>query len=385
MVIVKKVRKLGLRSGLGATASRATSSARPELAPTAAPCAARCPGGTDVRGFLRALGRAGANGASEAQAIEEAFYILADRNPLPAVCGWLCPHHCEDACTRHAYDGGVAVNQVERALGEAAIAAGLALRRDAGDPRPDVVTVVGAGAAGLSAAYQLARRGYRVTLQDAHDEPGGELRYGIGPETLPREVLDAEVARVLALGVTFVSRPADGLETQQLAEAGATHPPAASASDAARVAPASPSSAGCVLKTRRYVDGHPVPLAAIPAAIQFGRHAAERLDAEIRGVPVAAPPKLPPAEKDRIRFDHYAKAPRSAAGRALTAGDAIDEARRCLVCGACIECDNCWKYCPDQAVLRPLEKGQPYRFRLEFCQGCRKCAEECPTGFIEMR
>jgi Pyruvate/2-oxoacid:ferredoxin oxidoreductase delta subunit len=385
MVIVKKVRKLGLRGGPIASASHGTSSARPEFAPTTAPCASRCPGGTDVRGFLQALGRAGAGGLTDAQAIEDAFYIVAEGNPLPAVCGWLCPHRCEDGCTREAYDGGVAVNQVERALGEAAIAAGLPLRRMAAEPRGEAVTVIGAGAAGLSAAYQFARRGYAVTLADPHDEPGGELRYGVGPDLLPRPVLDAEIARVLALGVRFVPRAGVAEGGPGLAEAGATPPPVASAQDAAGVAPASSSAGGRVVRTRLYEDRRAVPPGAVPAAIQFGRRAAELLDAEVRGVRVETAPKRPVAAKDRLRFDHYPTTPRAAAGQALTPEAAIVEARRCLVCGACIECDNCWKYCPDQAVLRPLGKGQPYRFRLEFCQGCRKCAEECPTGYIEMR
>ena len=88
-----------------------------------------------------------------------------------------------------------------------------------------------------------------------------------------------------------------------------------------------------------------------------------------------------------LRFDHHPASARVRAddGRTLTVDDAIAEARRCLACGGCLECDNCWKYCPDQAVIKPLERGQPYRFRLEFCQGCSKCAEECPTAYIEMR
>jgi len=56
-----------------------------------------------------------------------------------------------------------------------------------------------------------------------------------------------------------------------------------------------------------------------------------------------------------------------------------------LSCGLCYHCDNCWKYCQDQAVIKPFDKGQPYRFKLEFCQGCKKCAEECPCGYVEMK
>jgi Pyruvate/2-oxoacid:ferredoxin oxidoreductase delta subunit len=64
---------------------------------------------------------------------------------------------------------------------------------------------------------------------------------------------------------------------------------------------------------------------------------------------------------------------------------ALAEAKRCLSCGMCFECDTCWQYCQEQAILKPAEKGGPYRIKLEFCTGCKKCAEQCPCGYIEMR
>src|SRR5512140_754296 len=157
MVLVKKVRKRGGSAGFGSPTG-SSSSLRPVFLAKEPPCAHACPCGTDVRGFLSALAGGGKRGLSEAQAIEEAFYIIADRNPLPAVCGRLCPHHCETPCTREAYDGGVAVHEIERAIGDAAIAASWPLRAVPADgARGDAVTVIGAGAPGLSAACQLAR------------------------------------------------------------------------------------------------------------------------------------------------------------------------------------------------------------------------------------
>jgi len=355
MALVKKVRKLGSRGGQ----SRDTSSARPEFVAKEAPCAHACPAGTDVRGFLTTLGRGGDRGLTEAQAIEEAFYVIADRNPLPAVCGRLCPHHCETSCTREAYDGGVSVNQVERAIAEAAINASWPLRRIAAGPGSERVTVIGAGAAGLSAAYQLARRGFAVTLADPHERPGGELRYGIDAERLPRPVLEAEIDRILALGVTFVgSADVAAVEARERR----------------------------VVKTKVYEAGTAVATGAVAAAIHFGRHAASLLDAEIRSLATEPEQKLPPVAKEKMVLDHYRRQPRGeVSGQTWSPAGAMTEAQRCLSCGACFECDNCWKYCPDQAVIKPLEKGQPYRFKLEFCQGCRKCAEQCPSNYIEMR
>ena len=121
MALVKKVRPLGSRGG-GGTAQR-RSSARPEFVAKEAPCAHACPAGTDVRGFLVMLARGDARGLTETQAVEAAFHVIADRNPLPAVCGWLCPHHCETGCTREPVR--------RRRVGEP----GRARRRRGGDPR----------------------------------------------------------------------------------------------------------------------------------------------------------------------------------------------------------------------------------------------------------
>ena len=364
MVVVKKVvRKRSGTAGFGGP-SRSASSLRPAFVEKEPPCGHACPCGTDVRGFLNVLAFGATRGLTETQAIEEAFYLIADRNPLPAVCGRLCPHHCETGCSREGYGGSVSINQIERAIAEAAINASWPLRPADGASVPETagepVTVIGAGAAGLSVAYQLARRRYDVTLADPHDEAGGELRYGIEAERLPRAVLDAEVDRILALGVSFVG-----------------------GADVAKFEAAGPR----VLKTRIYEDGSPVATGAIAAAIHFGRHAAALLDAEVRHTVVPpAPVKLLQVARDRINLDHFQRAARGAAtGATWTPAEAIHEAQRCLQCGACVECDNCWKYCPDQAVIKPLDRDQPYRFRLEYCQGCSKCAEQCPTGYIEMR
>ncbi|MBE3097215.1 MAG: FAD-dependent oxidoreductase, partial [Planctomycetes bacterium] len=353
---------------------------RPQFVPKAPPCATTCPNETDVRALLGALARPDTASGTAERAFQEAFRILVDRNPLPATCAALCPHRCEESCHRAGYDEAVAVNAIEQFVGEYAIERGFPLTRLSDGARADRMAIVGAGAAGLSAAYQLARRGYPVTIFDPFPRPGGELRYSALAERLTPGVLDAEIDRILSLGVEV--RPGTRVGEDVTLE------------DLSR-------SFARTLSTRVYEAGRPVEPASIVPSIHLGRKQAALAEASLSGIVPAPAMRLPPSGRDRIRFDYYPHEPRMTAGHgatgaaagaphapgrpALTAAQVIAEAKRCLSCGDCFACDNCWKYCPDQAVIKPLDAGQPYRFRLDFCQGCAKCAEECPSGYIEMR
>jgi Pyruvate/2-oxoacid:ferredoxin oxidoreductase delta subunit len=64
--------------------------------------------------------------------------------------------------------------------------------------------------------------------------------------------------------------------------------------------------------------------------------------------------------------------------------DAIAESKRCMSCGMCFDCGTCWSYCQDNAIIKPLVRGELYKVKMEFCTGCKKCAENCPCGYIEM-
>src|SRR5512132_2223650 len=123
-------------------------------------------------------------------------------NPFPAIMGRVCYHPCETACNRAQLDSAVGINAVERFLGDEAIAQGWTVTADAAASGKRVL-VVGAGPSGLSAAYHLARLGHEVTVRDSEPEAGGMMRFGIPRYRLPREILDAEVARIVGLGVTL--------------------------------------------------------------------------------------------------------------------------------------------------------------------------------------
>ncbi|MCK4839474.1 MAG: FAD-dependent oxidoreductase, partial [Desulfobulbaceae bacterium] len=166
------------------------------------PCTHSCPAGNDIRGFLRVL--------AEAQDYEEAWHVLTRTNPLPAICGRVCPHPCEDGCNRRDFDSPVAINSAERAVGDYGLEENLEHKKLIA-ARKEKVAVVGSGPAGLSCAFHLAKRGFQVKIFEAYGEPGGMMRYGIPGYRTPRDVMDHEIQRILDMGVevklnTFIGK-----------------------------------------------------------------------------------------------------------------------------------------------------------------------------------
>ena len=131
---------------------------------------------------------------------EYAFRRLTEANPFPAVMGRVCPAPCQTACNRNAVDDYVGINAVEHFIGEYGIVHKLAFAKPAASTGKKVA-VIGGGPAGLSCAYQLALKGHSPTIFDEHAQLGGMMRYGIPGFRTPRDVLDAEIQRILDLGV----------------------------------------------------------------------------------------------------------------------------------------------------------------------------------------
>ena len=164
---------------------------RPAYVDHLPPCNHACPAGENVQQWLYLV---------EEGSYEAAWRQIMIDNPLPAVMGRACFHPCQTACNRAELDETVGINSVERFLGDQAIAEGW--RPDPAAPSTGRrVLVVGSGPGGMSAAYHLRRLGHAVVIFEAAALPGGMMRYGIPAYRLPRDIVKAEINRIVAMGV----------------------------------------------------------------------------------------------------------------------------------------------------------------------------------------
>lgn len=162
-----------------------------------APCKTACPAHIAVQGYLKL--------AKEGR-YDDALALIKKDNPLPAVCGHVCNRRCEDACTRGTVDEAVAIDEVKRFLAERDLNAEtryipkktIPSLKDGFDEK---IAIIGAGPAGLSCAYYLALTGYKPTIFEKNEEPGGMLRYGIPSYKLEKDLLAAEIDVIRELGV----------------------------------------------------------------------------------------------------------------------------------------------------------------------------------------
>lgn len=162
-----------------------------------APCKTACPAHIAIQGYLKmaAQGR-----------YTEALALIKKDNPLPAICGRICNRRCEDACTRGSIDQAIAIDEVKKFIAQQDLDAKTRFIPKKVVPSlngyfPEKIAIIGAGPAGLSCAYYLAEKGYSPTIFEKNEQPGGMLRYGIPSFKLEKDVIDAEIEVIKALGV----------------------------------------------------------------------------------------------------------------------------------------------------------------------------------------
>ncbi len=157
-----------------------------------AKCINTCPLGQDVPGYLSLVGEG---------RYEDAISLIYQTNPLPGVCGRVCPHPCMDMCLRRDTDEALAIRQIKRFAADMAREKGITVNVRKAAPKSQKVAIVGGGPGGLAAAYYLALMGYEPTILEDLPKLGGMLRYGIPAYRLPRDILDQEIDFILKTGV----------------------------------------------------------------------------------------------------------------------------------------------------------------------------------------
>jgi glutamate synthase (NADPH) small chain len=163
------------------------------------PCQGSCPSGHDIRGWLDIV-RGVEKPPKDVSWQEYAFRRATNANPFPSIMGRVCPAPCEDGCNRNQLEDHVGINSVEQFLGDFAIQNGFKFEAPAKETGKKVA-VIGGGPGGMAAAYQLRRLGHSVTVFEEHERLGGMMVYGIPGYRVPRDVLEAEMKRILDIGV----------------------------------------------------------------------------------------------------------------------------------------------------------------------------------------
>lgn len=175
------------------------------------PCHTLCPAWMDIPCMIRQI----AEGS-----LEDAIRTVKEDIALPAVLHRICPAPCEKGCRRAAHDGAVSIRLLVRRAADADLASKEPYRPQCRPDRPERAAIVGAGPAGLAAAFHLRKEGFGCTVFDDHEKPGGMLRYGVPRDVLPLDVLEKEISLIEELGVEFRMgiRVGDSVSMKELRE-----------------------------------------------------------------------------------------------------------------------------------------------------------------------
>jgi Pyruvate/2-oxoacid:ferredoxin oxidoreductase delta subunit len=144
-----------------------------------------------------------------------------------------------------------------------------------------------------------------------------------------------------------------------------------------------------------YAGGDDLALALVSTAVYQGRLAAQAVVSHFQGIDPVKPQAHPPAAKviadyhmeaephERQRLPVEQRGMDAEIEQGLSQEEALEEAKRCMSCGMCMDCETCWMYCTNSCFVK-LPKGEHYKIKLEVCNGCKKCAEQCPCGYIDL-
>jgi NADPH-dependent glutamate synthase beta subunit-like oxidoreductase len=168
------------------------------------PCKANCPAHMNVQGYVRLVAKG---------KFQEALSLMKEDNPFPAICGRVCDHPCESNCNRAEIDAPVAINMIKRFVADLDLNAQTRYVPEVKEKKEEKIAVVGAGPAGLSCAYFLARKGYPVTVFEKTKALGGMLTAGIPSYRLPKNLVDAEIQVICDMGVEMKTGVAFGKDT----------------------------------------------------------------------------------------------------------------------------------------------------------------------------
>ncbi len=153
-------------------------------------CQNACPISQDVRGYIRLIAK---------KQYKEALELIRDANPLPSICGYVCHHPCESACVRGNLDEALSIRSLKRVAADLASLSLVPVKPVASINKK--VTIIGSGPAGLAAAYELGKTGYKVEVIESYKRPGGLLAWGIPEFRLPREILQRDIDFIMQTGV----------------------------------------------------------------------------------------------------------------------------------------------------------------------------------------
>lgn len=364
------------------------------------PCEAACPAGVKIQDYISLIAQG---------RYLEAIAVIRERMPFPSVCGRLCYHPCEGECNRGLVDEPVAIMYLKRFAADYEFKMRPPLPAPPEVTKPERVAIIGAGLCGLTAAQDLAKMGYPVTLFEALPFPGGTLRWAMLPYRLPGQLVDWDVQHILALGVELKSDTtlgkdfslghlkAQGYKAIFIAT-GANKSRNSSRLSAEIIAEGAlifgtvwavhAVGAGhqAAISIDRYLCGEPLAAAdTIPIPV-VRRDRAELQEKVLRGqIKLAARPEMPLWEplETTLGFIEMESG--------YSEEVALREALRCLSCGAgaqcleekCSACLTCVRLCPYGAPTITLEGT--VTMRLEQCLACGICAAECPAGAIFMK